>query len=336
MHTGQKKMTEVPKQIVVTVDTEEEGLWGGNYPVRNCSTKNLRGLQRFQATCDELEAPPTYLIDAAVLTDEQAASDLKRWQNAKLCEVGAHCHPWCNPPIVSETCSSVESYLCNHPAEVQRDKLAWLTQRIADSLEQAPTAYRAGRYGFSSTSAEILEDLGYAVDSSVIPLHDYRQDGGPDFFEQPRLPFRYFDCGRNLVELPVTTGFTRRGLGLRAKLWRQLRSKPWTYIRAAGIADRLGIARRVKLSPEGTQLHDLISLVDACHADGLSTLVLMLHSSSLIPGVSPYAKDSAALDNLYSRLVEIVRYAKIQYQYQPALLTAAARAIAPNLTQAHT
>ena len=212
MHTGQEKMTTEVKQLVVTVDTEEEGLWGGNYPIRNCSAENLRGLPRFQATCEALGVPPTYLIDAAVLSDAQAVADLRKWQNSSLCEVGTHCHPWCNPPIASETCTSVESYLCNLPADLQRQKLAWLTDRIADSFGQAPTSYRAGRYGFSETSAAILDDLGYIVDSSVIPLHDYGQDGGPDFYDQPRRPFRYFDDERQLMELPVTTGFTHPGV----------------------------------------------------------------------------------------------------------------------------
>ncbi len=48
-------------------------------------------------------------------------------------------------------------------------------------FEKPPTSYRAGRYGFDLTSAEILADLGYIVDSSVLPLHDYRRKKGPDF-----------------------------------------------------------------------------------------------------------------------------------------------------------
>lgn len=321
------------KQLVITVDTEEEGLWGGQYPVRNCSTKNLRGLERFQATCEKLHAPPTYLIDAPVIEDKQAVKDLKKWQRAGLCEVGAHCHPWCNPPILSETCTSVESYLCNLPAEHQRAKLTWLTRRIAEVVEKAPTSYRAGRYGFSSTSAEILEDLGYVVDSSVIPLHNYSSDGGRNFYDAQREPFRFFDDRRKLLEIPVTTGFTRIGLRFRAKLFKKLRCKPWSYFRAAGIADRLGIVRRVKLSPEGTHLRDLMQLVDTCHCEGLQTLVLMLHSSSLIPGVSPYVRDSSELEKFYHRFMEIIEYATSQYQYQPMLLTEASQETLRSLTK---
>ena len=322
----------IPKRLIITVDTEEDGLWGGKYPVRNCTTENLRGLERFQATCSELEVFPTYLIDAPVLENSRAVADLKRWQDAKVCEIGTHCHPWCNPPLASEACTSFESYLCNLPPELQREKLVWLTRQIADSFETAPTSYRAGRYGFGHYSAEILEELGYIVDSSVIPLHDYRADGGPDFFDQPRTPFRYFDDERRLLELPVTTGFTNPGVAMRSAIWRRLRERPWTYFRAAGIADRLGIARRVKLSPEGTHLQSLTRLIDSCHSEGLTTLVLMLHSSSLVPGISPYAKDSAALDQLYERFVAVVTYAIKRYRYQPMLLTDSAAEIAQLMT----
>ncbi len=319
-------MIEVARQLIVSVDTEEEGLWGGQYKVENNTTENLRGLPRFQQVCEQLGVPPTYLIDAPVLSNLVAVDQLRLWQDENRCEVGAHCHAWCNPPLTNTVVNSKESYLCNHPAEVQRQKLEWLTEGIAKAMGKRPTSYRAGRYGFDHVSAEILDDLGYVVDSSVLPMHDYRSRGGPNFLMSDRQPHPWFseESGRKLWEIPVTAGFVAGNYNRRRELWINLRKKPWTSFRLAGIADRLGLTRRVKLTPEGTQISDIVRLIDRCHAEGLSTLVLMLHSSSLAVGYSPYARDAAQLEHLYKRIRESIQYAIERYGYRPVTLTQAA------------
>ncbi len=314
-----------PKQIVVSVDTEEDGLWSGSYPVTGNTTENLRGLERFQTECWNLGVPPTYLIDAPVLGDRKAIADLARWQAAGECEVGTHCHPWCSPPLADRPPKVAETFLCNLPAEVQFEKLKWLTEHIADAVGKPPTSYRAGRYGFNESTVPILGELGYRVDSSVLPMFEYKEERGPDFRDAQRLPSVLWQRNdTQLVELPVTSGFTRPGYQNRKSIWTRLRRKPWTYFRAAGIADRLAIARRVKLSPEGTCLQNLKRLVDSAIADGVSTLVLMLHSSSLLVGRSPYARSANDLEQLYQRLVEILKHAIDNHRCRPAMLTQAA------------
>ncbi len=317
----------MPTHIVISVDTEEEGLWGGHYQSSGHTTENLKGLARFQATCESMGVAPTYLIDAPVLDNHQAVVNLRSWSIGSRCEIGSHCHPWCNPPITEECSSTETSYVCNLPAEVQHQKLAWLTNRIGDTFGQRPSSYRAGRYGFDGTSAQVLNELGYRVDSSVLPLHDYRSQHGPDFRASNRFPHPLFDSPSQLVELPITSGFTGRGYNMQRRLWTELRKSPWARLRLAGIADRLGIARRVKLSPEGTRLSDLRRLVDRAVGDGLPVLVLMLHSSSLVAGFSPYAKDDAMLEKLYQRLTGIVRYAMEEHRAVPMTLTAAATSL---------
>lgn len=316
-----------PGQLIVSVDTEEEGLWGGVYTVHNNKTDNLRGLNRFQSLCERWRMPPTYLIDAPVLDDGIAVAQLKAWQDAGVCEVGAHCHPWCNPPIVSQSPNEFDTFLCNLPRELQFEKLNWLTCQISERFERPPTSYRAGRYGFDLTSAEILADLGYVVDSSVLPLHDYRSKKGPDFMMAQRVCYQLFSntSHRKLIEFPVTAGFTRAGYKWRRQYWQWSRRSPWKMMRIAGLLDRLGIARRVKLSPEGTRLDDLEKLIDAVKQDGVETLVLMLHSSSLVKGLSPYARDDNMLEQLYTRLEGALRCAIDVHGFRPATLTQAAK-----------
>lgn len=304
------------RTISVSVDTEEEGLWGGAYPVRNCSTTNLRGLPRFQSLCERYSVPPTYLIDAPVLDDQNAINALSGWREAGVCEIGTHCHPWCNPPIVSDTVSRAESYLCNLPEELQYEKLRWLTERIADTFGRSPTSYRAGRYGFDASTVTPLVKLGYQLDSSVLPTFDYRPTSGPSFIDFPRYPS--FVLARNgsnrLLEIPITTGFTASGAyRFRQRIRSVVETKWGRKIKLASIANRLGISRLVKLSPEGTSFEELKGLVRSSIQAGVNHLVLMLHSTSLLPGYSPYAKDFSGVEALYDRLERILNYATKQH-----------------------
>ena len=77
----------------------------------------------------------------------------------------------------------------------------------------------------------------------------------------------------------------------------------------ASISNRLGVSRHIKLSPEGTTAGELKGLVKSSLLSGVRHLVLMLHSTSLMPGFSPYAKDAAAVEAFYDRLDSVFEYA---------------------------
>lgn len=321
-------------RIVVSVDTEEEGLWNAGFPVRNNTTANLRGLPRFQDLCERYQIPPTYLVTAPVLDDKQAVTELSRWQQESRCEVGSHCHPWCNPPLMSEQILAADSYLCNLPRDQQYAKLECLTNTIADRIGVRPTSFRAGRYGFNEVTAQCLMQLGYIVDSSQLPLFSYLEDGGPDFLLHTRQPHRLFDLSTHasLIEIPVTTGFTRTGYEMRRHIWLRTRQPSVKKLRLAGIADRLGIARRLKLTPEGYHTIDLQNLISACVQDGLQTLILMLHSSSLVAGCSPYCPSETDLEEFLKRLETCLQFARNEFDVRGVTLTQAAIEINKTLT----
>jgi sugar phosphate isomerase/epimerase len=88
----------------------------------------------------------------------------------------------------------------------------------------------------------------------------------------------------------------------------------------AGLSVRLGLTRHLKLSPEGTQWRELKGLVDGLVQDGINHIVLMLHSTSLMPGFSPYCKTPEALENLYDRLEKTLQYAIEHHHFQGAAL----------------
>ena len=289
--------------------------------------RNAEGLERFQDLCDRYSICPTYLVDEPVLDSELAVSSLSEFLRDRRCEVGAHLHPWCGKPFEEEV-NNHNSYLCNLPADLQRAKLSHLTNRIEDSLGHRPTSFRAGRYGLDHVGVALLVELGYLVDSSVIPFTSYEKQGGPNFDSAPHLP--YFpdpaDLSRatasgELLEVPVGVGFSRSNFAS-AQWWRSLAMSPGLrHIKAVGILDRIGIARRIKLSPEQSDAARMKSLINALLEQHAPCAVFMLHSSSLTVGTSPYARTADDLERLYNRMEDVFRFCREARDMESATLT---------------
>ena len=80
--------------------------------------------------------------------------------------------------------------------DLVRAKLKNLTGDIEEGMGVRATAFRAGRYGLSDSTASVLAELGYTVDSSVTPLTGWNLHvglpegvGGPDFRSHSSTPF---------------------------------------------------------------------------------------------------------------------------------------------------
>lgn len=300
--------------LIVTVDTEEEGLWGGEYRRSGYTVENVRGVGRFQELCDRYGIRPTYLVDAPVVQDDGAVTLLRAIQDDGRAEIGAHLHPWCNPPY-GEQLGARNSYMCNLPESLQREKLVWLTETIEERFGRRPTSFRAGRYGLDVVGARILHELGYLVDSSVIPFTDYSKDGGPNFEHAPHVP--YFVDGDDLrrphksgflLEVPVSVGFNQPDFP-RAQAIRRAANHAWLRpFHAEGILDRLGLVRRIKFSPEQAGRRRMKQLADAFLAQKAPAIVMMFHSSSLLPSCSPYVVRAAQLHEFLSSLESVFSY----------------------------
>jgi len=295
-------------RLIVTVDAEEEGLWDGVFRPHGNTVRNIDGIERFQVLCEGLTVRPTYLVDTAVAGDDRAVEILKGLQDAGQCEIGAHLHPWCAPPL-DEQINQRNSFMCNLPEPLQRDKLTRLTEHIQERFARRPTSFRAGRYGLDIVGARILQELGYLVDSSVIAFQDYSHQDGPDFRAFPYTPYRIgqedlrtAEPDGGLLEAPVSVGFSRANF-TRAHRIRQFASRRlFRPFHLVGILDHLNLARRIKFSPEQADARRMNQLVDAYLANDAPCMVMMLHSSSLVAGCSPYVADQSRLDRLYREL----------------------------------
>jgi hypothetical protein len=216
------------------------------------------------------------------------------------CEIGAHLHPWVNPPF-DETVSRRNSYPGNLPAALEREKLRVLTETIAANFGRRPTLYRAGRYGVGAATGGILEELGYLVDSSIVPRTDFSGDEGPDFTEFNRRPF-WFGAASRILELPLTAAWCGE-LRHRGRQMEPLRNSVFgRRIHLSGVFARLGLFERIRLTPEGIDLAALKRLTKTLLQAGTRCFGLSYHSPSLVPGHTPYVRDGGELAEFLRRI----------------------------------
>jgi hypothetical protein len=101
-----------------------------------------------------------------------------------------------------------------------------------------------------------------------------------------------------MLELPCTTGFIGTARTFGAPVHRAASAKWLEPVRAVGILARAGLLNKVMLSPEGNAFDEMRALTRALHGDGLGTFALTLHSPTLRPGCTSYARTTAERDEL--------------------------------------
>jgi hypothetical protein len=321
--------------LIVTIDTEEEGLWSGQFDPATATVRNIAGVPRFQQVCDAFGLAPTYLVNSPVATSAEAVAVLREIQDSGRCEIGAHIHPWNTPPG-SGSYDARASYLNNLPLALQREKLAVVTDQITQAFGVAPRSFRSGRYGLDGAGAALLPALGYMVDSSVCPFTDYSADGGPDFRGAPWTPY-WLDGGDirqpaarrgSLLEVPVSFGFDRSQFALAEAIHGRLARGALSRLRAVGVLDRLRLLRKIKFSPEKGDAPRLNALARAYAHNGAPCMVMMFHSSSLLPGQTPYVRDARQLEAFLDTLRGVFEYCLGELGMRPMTLAGFADAYA--------
>lgn len=287
-----------PPQLCVVVDTEEEFDWSAPFSRDAVGVTAIDHVDRLQAVLEPHRLIPTYVIDYPVAATASSAARLAGVASSGGCHIGAHLHAWVNPPFV-ETVNARNSYPCNLGAVLEREKISRLREAIQEHLGVTPRVYKAGRYGFGPTTAQALESLGFDVDASVNPHWDFTADGGPSFEGFAPVPAT-FGQTRRLLEVPCTTGFIGTARRVGPALHRAV-SAPWLEpFHAIGALARSGALNKVMLSPEGNTFEEMSALTEALLADGVRTFSLTLHSPSLKPGCTPYARTTGERDALLS------------------------------------
>lgn len=318
--------------LLVSVDTEEDQ-WGPRD--EEVTVRNILLLPRLQALFDDLGLRPTYFTTYQVAKAADSSAVMRELAAEESVEIGAHLHPWNTPPLL-EGDAPRDSMLVNLPGNLQEAKLRLLTEALRVEVGINPISFRAGRLGVGAETIKALAATGYEIDSSVVPCVDLRaMDDGPDFRNLPHRPYRLGRDGKlsgdptgKLLEIPLSAGFTRGD----PRFWNRVHGL-LAPIRlgghsAWGLISRSGIVRHVVLNPEFDSAEDMLVLARVLVESGVDHLHLSLHSSTLLPGLTPFTSSDAEVDKLLGRLVDFVEGLRAQIATVPATLEELGRGLA--------
>ncbi len=280
-------------QFIVTVDTEEEFDWGSPFQRTGYGTTHVQHIPRFQTLCESYGVKPIYLVDYPILEDPAAVTLFGDWLGQGSCEIGAQLHAWVTPPFLEEV-NQRNSYACNLPASLEREKLHALFGKIEQAFSEKAQIYRAGRYGAGPHTVAVLQELGARIDTSVRSLFNYAHQEGPNYEGSSLRP--YWLAEGQLLELPLTSvfaGMLRSGGG-------SLFSGPFESDTSRALLARTRLLERIALTPEGIPLDRALQAIDIAIEQNLPVLNFSFHSPSLEPGHTPYVRNTQDLENFYT------------------------------------
>jgi hypothetical protein len=295
-------------KFILTIDTEGDNQWDHG---RELTVENIKYIPRFQNLCEKYSIRPTYLITSEVCEDSFAQEIFTQYLQSGKAEIGSHLHSWTTPPFQDK-----DGYRFNDPTHAFAtelpdllliEKIKVLTDQIENSFGIKPRSFRSGRYGFDVNVAKILCENSYLVDSSVTPYLSWASHkgipdgkGGPVFLENTPFPYKYDFSNRSLLEIPITILPTMFPLN---------RSKEAAKYYFSNVDNSLSLRvfRKIFFSNQPLWLrpHPRMSLelLNDLLKESLNIklpyIVMMFHSSELMPGCSIYRADKDAVDKLY-------------------------------------
>lgn len=301
-------------KFILSIDTEEEWDWNGPFPGADAKVTNINELPAFHAYCHQVGIRPTYFTDYAVLQSDHSVKIMKALLSQGNCEIGAHLHPWVNPPFYGET-GERESHVVNLPLEQVEEKLKSLLLLMQQNLGVQPKSFRSGRWGINGDCLKLLIEGGINIDSSIYPFFKN------DYFSCETAPVTPYwpefsntnnnsDEQREIFEIPVTVGYNNPSFELAHKVHSLLSSTPFSWVRLNGIFWHLRLLRKINLSPELHSAADMIRLVRACLKQDHKVLHMNLHSSSLIEGVTGLSTLENARETICEKITEVIHYIK--------------------------
>jgi hypothetical protein len=138
----------------------------------------------------------------------------------------------------------------------------------------------------------LLEELGFDIDTSVLPRMDFTAEDGPSFVNYSAQPFFLTPA---VLEIPGTVDYTGWAGAMKPLLHKFASRPPLSHLRAVGVLARLAATNRVMLSPEGNSFAEMRELTRMLADRGCRTFTMSFHSPSLEPGHTPYVQTATEL-----------------------------------------
>ncbi len=300
--------------VVLTIDTEPDDAWVDH---RCNSVANVQQLLRLQELLDDFGALATLLITHKVASDAEACKTLLRLRDRHGAEIGTHLHPWESPPFLPSGIDVAHaSFPHEMPGDYFEEKLIQLTELITQKFG-TPKAYRAGRWGIVADHLPILERHGYTVDTSVMPLTDWRGTmgippsqggrGGVDFRTAPRSPYHpaYSDITKlgsaRILEIPVTVAYSRPVPGAIRRAY------PLLPGLARRVLSRTRMLHAVAATPAEEAEERLLPMLKSACAERPCVINWTIHSSELMVNGSPSTRTKSDLDRVFGRIRSMLK-----------------------------
>ena len=309
----------VKKQItfLLSVDTEEEWDWEGPFPENEFSVENLHALPKFQAFCEEKGLRPCYFVDYPAAVGLAKQTEFLERVKQSQCELGAHLHPWANPPYFGSA-TEENSHVVNLPLLQVEQKLDALMELFRSTLSYEPKAFRTGRWGISEAIMELLYLRGFDIDSSVYPFYKN------DYFDCYGAPLNAYwpdtsnvlksGTQRNILEMPVTVGFNRSNFESASKLHDFSQHKALQLFKPTALLWHSNILRKIYFSPEVADTKNMIKLADKAIENGQHYLHMYFHSSNLINNGTGFLKSDKPFALICKRISALIKHLQSKYE----------------------
>lgn len=304
----------------MTIDTEEEWEWGNGWPVSRVSLQNVQNLPTFQDCCEKYGAAVTYFVVWSVLNERSSRQVVLDLAERPRVEIGMHVHPWCTPPIDNPTPTTSETYIHNLPEEKIRAKLTTVYEAFREQ-DLHPVSFRGGRYSSGKTVHDFLREKGFLADVSAIPFTKLDDPDAPDYRHRDLRPRRLppnHRYDKPFWDLPLTMGFTRRPTGLWRRFYQQVEGSWLRRLRLIGIAEALGLVKRIWLNFEVFSAKEMLQLLKALRPRRLPFICFTVHSSSLMAGGNPYVRTKEEEQQLVRNVEEVFSTISEWPEFRPA------------------
>ncbi len=307
--------------LSITIDTEcdKKSDWKVKQPLSFDNTRH-KIKSNLLPIFNEFGAVPTYLLSPEVIKDKESAGVFKSF--GKSVELGTHLHSEFIEPEANMNTDNTDLYQKDLTYEIEKQKLDNLTNLFFDTFGYKPLSFRAGRYGISQWTLNILEKLGYTVDSSVTPDMQWHNKNkfknSLNFFGAPYQPYYpdIYDFRKpgemKILQSPVSiVNFKLNYLPLFLKRKIRLNNR-YQHILFNYLTN---FNKPVMLRPTNNSLKKMIELSNYIIKSNKGNhifLCMMFHSNEYCVGTSPYSTTKEKVKKNISRLERYLDWIKNQ------------------------
>jgi len=173
-----------------------------------------------------------------------------------------------------------------------------------------------GRFDFGQSIRTLLPEMGFRVDSSLVPLRTI--PGGPDHFLTPATPHRLPSLAGKpeSLEAPLTlVSYSRSLPRLVYRLAKTLPTKP-----GQRLLNAYRLLAVVGIQPLWYPLRSMQLATRLYHRRGGELLVMFFHSTEIFPGGSPHVPDETAATRVVHKLRTFLTWLTRHYAIEGATL----------------